>query len=208
MNLFNFAVIIISVLSKLKKIQPTLHKICNNFYNSLRFAKFGKGSVLLKPLQIDFPKKIFIGKKVLIKRNAWLAANPLTGSISCQLIIKDGTYIGSNAHIFCTQKIVIEENVLMADRIYIADNSHSYQNINMPIIHQPIKQLNEVVIGTGAWLGENVCIVGASVGKNSVIAANSVVTKNIPDYCIAAGSPAKVIKKYNVETKQWEKVSD
>jgi acetyltransferase-like isoleucine patch superfamily enzyme len=194
------------VLSKIKKILPTLQKICNNMYNSWRFAQFGKGSMLLNPLQIDFPKRIFIGKKVLIKRNAWLAANPLTGSNICQLIIKDGTYIGSNAHIYCTQKIGIEENVLMADRIYISDNSHSYENINTPIINQPIKQLNEVVIGTGAWLGENVCIVGASVGKNSVIAANSVVTKNIPDYCIAAGSPAKVIKKYNFETKQWEKV--
>jgi acetyltransferase-like isoleucine patch superfamily enzyme len=60
----------------------------------------------------------------------------------------------------------------------------------------------------GAWLGENVCVIGASIGKNSVIGANSVVTKNIPDYCVAVGSPAKVIKKYNVEKQIWEAYND
>ena len=61
-------------------------------------------------------------------------------------------------------------------------------------------------IGEGTWLGEGVCVIGAKIGKGCVIGANAVVTKDIPDYSVAVGSPAKVIKKYNSDTKRWEKL--
>ena len=73
----------------------------------------------------------------------------------------------------------------------------------MPIMNQPVKVLRKVRIGEGSWLGENVSVCGASIGKHCVIGANSVVTKDIPDYCVAVGSPAKVVKKYDSEKKQW-----
>ncbi|MBK9485746.1 MAG: hypothetical protein IPO01_11240 [Chitinophagaceae bacterium] len=93
----------------------------------------------------------------------------------------------------------------MADKVYISDNLHSYENVDLPVIDQPIKQTNPVIIADGAWLGENVCVIGASVGKNSVVGANSIVNKDIPDYCVAIGSPAVIIKRYNATTKQWQK---
>ena len=68
-----------------------------------------------------------------------------------------------------------------------------------------MKQLNEVLIGEGSWIGENVCIIGASVGKNSIVGANSVVTNNIPDYCVAVRAPARVIKRYDNKDNQWVK---
>ena len=64
--------------------------------------------------------------------------------------------------------------------------------------------LKPVIIGEGSWLGENVCVCGASVGKHCVIGANSVVTRDIPDYCIAVGSPARVVKRYNFDKNTWE----
>jgi len=76
----------------------------------------------------------------------------------------------------------------------------------MPILKQPIKQLPPMTIGDGTWLGENVCVLGVSIGKNCVIGANSVVTKEIPDYSVAVGAPARIIKKYNLNTNRWEKV--
>ena len=82
---------------------------------------------------------------------------------------------------------------------------HCFEDINTPIKNQPIKQLKIVVIGEGCWIGEHVSIIGASVGKHSVVGANSVVTHDIPDYCVAVGSPARIIKRYNFDTKQWEK---
>ena len=79
-------------------------------------------------------------------------------------------------------------------------------NLEVPIKEQGIIQKKDVYIGDGSWLGENVCVIGASIGQHCVIGANSVVTKDIPDYSVAVGSPAKVIKRYNPETKQWGKV--
>jgi acetyltransferase-like isoleucine patch superfamily enzyme len=64
-----------------------------------------------------------------------------------------------------------------------------------------------VIIGSGTWLGTNAVVVGnVRIGRNCVIGANSVVTKDIPDYCIAAGIPAKIIRQYNLATNEWEKV--
>ena len=76
---------------------------------------------------------------------------------------------------------------------------HGYENTKIPVKHQPLKQLKEVTIGEGSWIGENVCIIGASVGKNSVVGANSVVTNDIPPFSVAVGSPARVIKEYRGE---------
>ncbi len=190
-----------------------LRKIGLLFYYLFRYpvyklmlGKIGSSSRLIAPT-ITGHNRIFIGSKVYINNKAWLACKPLTGDANASLLIGDGTYIGRFSHIYATSKIEIGKKVLMADKVYLSDNLHSYQNIEMAVIDQPIRQTNPVVIGDGAWLGENVCVIGASVGKNSVIGSNSVVTKNIPDYCVAVGSPAVIIKRYNFETKKWNKTN-
>jgi len=186
-----------------------LRKINLLFYYLFRYpaykfllGKIGSSTRLINP-KIDGHSRIFIGSKVYISDKGWLACEPLTGDENCSLTIGDGTYIGRFSHIYSTSKIEIGKKVLMADKVYLSDNLHSYANIDLPVIDQPIQQTNPVIIGDGAWIGENVCVIGASVGKNSVIGANSVVTKDIPDYCIAVGSPAIIIKRYNADTKQW-----
>jgi len=173
--------------------------------NKLKFGAFGYRSSVKNFIRIEKPKNIFIGKNVSIGKYAWLAANPLTGYNNCKLEIGDNTYIGNSAHIYCTKSITIEKSVLIADRVYISDNQHGYKDINSPIIEQAIVQLSDVIIKEGSWIGENVCISGASIGKNSIIGANSVVTKDIPDYCIAVGAPAKIIKRYSFEKQAWLK---
>lgn len=160
---------------------------------------------IISPLSLDGSKNIHLGS-VYIGYKSWLAANPLTDAKECALVIKDGCTIGHFNHIYATGKIVFEENVLTADRVYVSDNLHGYEDIHIPIISQPIKQNGHVTIGEGSWLGENVCVLGASIGKHCVIGANSVVTHDIPDYSVAVGIPAKVIKKFDVEQKQWIKV--
>lgn len=169
------------------------------------FKGFGGKSKIKNPMKIEGAKRILIGKDSTIGFQSWLASMPLTGPDSI-LKIGDNCRLGNINHIYCTQSITIENNVLTADKVYISDNIHTYENPNVPILGQPIKQCKAVVIKEGAWLGENVCVIGACVGKNSVVGANSVVTHDIPDYSIAVGAPARVIKKYNFETGNWEKV--
>jgi len=157
----------------------------------------------VNPLQIDGGKSIFIGDDVSIHYKTWLASLPLTGEKHSELIFESGCVIGSFNHIFATKSIVFRKNVLTASRVYVSDNLHGYEDIHVPIKSQAIVQNGTVEIGEGSWLGENVCVLGANIGKHCVIGSNSVVTKDIPDYCVAVGMPAKVIKRYDFEKKAW-----
>lgn len=87
--------------------------------------------------------------------------------------------------------------MLLSPNVYITDCDHEYRNVDISIIDQGIVQKRQKVsIGDGSYIGINAVIVGnVKIGKHCVIGANSVVTKDVPDYCVAVGSPAKVIKK-------------
>lgn len=166
------------------------------------FRFFDKSAVIHCPLRIDGTENMIIRARVTINYRSWLAALPVQGE-DCVLEIGEGTVIGNFNHIYATRKIIIGKKVLTADRVYISDNLHSFEDINVPVMDQKIKQNNAVEIGDGSWIGENVSILGCKIGKNCVIGSNAVVTKDIPDYCIAVGVPAKVIKKYCLESNMW-----
>lgn len=184
-----------------------IKRIIYTIYYKQIFKHFEYKSFIDNPLSINGAKNISIGKNVCIAYKTWLAALPLTGENDCQLIIEDNCNIGHFNHIYCTKRIILKRGVLTADKVYISDNLHSYENINIIIKDQPIKQNGEVVIGEGSWLGENVCILGVKIGKQCVIGANSVVTHDIPDYCVAVGSPAHIIKRYDFITNTWRKTN-
>ena len=192
-------------MNKWNKIKAKLHQLIDYPFS---FRHYGRKSLILRPLQIDGKENISIGDHVVVGEQSWLAAMPLTDNEHPQLIIGNKCVLGHFNHIYATSEIIFEDSVLTADKVYISDNLHSYANLSKPIIEQPIKQLEKIRIGEGTWIGESVCVIGASIGKHCVIGANAVVTHDIPDYCVAVGSPARVIKRYNFKTQQWEKVED
>ena len=110
--------------------------------------------------------------------------------------IGKGSEIGERCRISIANSLEIGEKVLFSPNVYITDCDHEYRNIDIPVMDQEIVQRGQKVsIGEGSYIGINVVIVGnVKIGKHCVIGANSVVTKDIPDYCVAVGSPAKVIK--------------
>lgn len=125
------------------------------------------------------------------------------------LEIGKGSDIGNHSRISSVNKIIIEDEVLIGPHVLISDNNHKYSDPLIPIIKQGVscKKDYKVIIGEGSWVGTNAVIVGnVRIGKHCVIGANAVVTKDIPDYCVAVGIPAKVIRKYNFKTDQWERV--
>ncbi|KLU23544.1 acetyltransferase [Caballeronia mineralivorans PML1(12)] len=168
----------------------------------LFFASFGRGARILRPLRINGSANITIGRDVFINNFAWLETIASFQETPA-LEIQRGAYIGNSAHIIATQSIVIEADVLIADRVYIADYAHGYRNVNTPVKLQPLTPRAPVRIGTGTWIGENVAVIGCTIGRNCVIGANAVVTTDIPDYCVAVGAPAKVIRRWNAHTKEW-----
>lgn len=169
------------------------------------FGEFHWNSSIMSPMHIVGHHRIYIGNNVRIQNLAWLQAVPLTGKQDCKLKIGSNSTLGHFNHIIATSSVVIGANVLTADKVYISDNIHGYEDITVPIKSQPIHQKQDVFIGDNSWLGENVCVIGASVGRHCVIGANSVVTRNIPDYSVAVGSPAVVIKRYDFNKQEWRK---
>ncbi len=147
---------------------------------------------------------ISLGNNVIVRPGCGLYANP-----NCTLVIDDYAEIGRDSTIAAHSNIKIEKGVLTGPHIFIADHNHEYRNVDLPIYQQGanVPKDSSVIVGEGSWLGTNCVVVGnVHIGKHCVIGANSVVTKDIPDYSVAVGIPAKVIKRYNFETMLWERV--
>jgi len=189
----------------MSRLLNKIMQLFKRFHLYRKFAHVGGGSNIGWTLRIQGGKNIVIGNQVNIGKSCWLGAMPLTAAERCELKIGDACQIGDFNHLFAVNSIDFESNVLTANNVYVTDNVHRYDDIDTPILSQPIKLLKPVVIGRGCWLGENVAVIGASIGRNSVVGANSVVTHDIPDYCVAEGAPARIIKRYNRQLGVWEK---
>lgn len=172
------------------------------------FYGFGNNSIIQEDYKISNFAYTHIGTNTFIKDNSWLNICSYESNTQPKIIIEDGCQIGSRFIMSIANRGILEKNVGIGPNVYISDCSHNYENIGNPIIHQGITSItNEVVIGENSWIGINSLIVGnVHIGKGCVVGANSYVTKDIPDYCVVAGSPAKIIKIYDTVTQKWIRV--
>ena len=128
------------------------------------------------------------------------------------LTIGDNCQIGDYCHIVALKKMNIGNNVLIASKVFISDTSHgtytrdNQDSPNIAPVDRPLIS-QSVEIGDNVWIGENVVVLqGSKIGKGSIIGANAVVTGDIPENSIAAGVPARVIKKWDQNSKTWRKI--
>lgn len=170
-----------------------------------RFRRYGRRTRLILPLGIEGIGNISLGDDVYVGYRSTLAAVPHTGAAECRLEIGSGTNLGSFNHVYATRSVVIGAGVLTANGVYISDNLHGYEDVTRPIKQQPIRQLRETSIGDGTWIGHNACVYGARVGRNCVVGANAVVTRDVPDHCVVAGAPARIIRRHDPASGQWRR---
>lgn len=184
------------------KIQCFIWRVYNRIVRTIytlvmrqRFASWGIASFIEPSAKLDSPFLVSVGNNVYICVHAWLNAMDDRGDGKPTLTIGDGTYIGRFVHINAWQNVVIENNVLIADRVFISDSSHNFENTEVPIRLQGDRFEGQVLLKEGCWLGIGVVVLpGVTIGKNAVVASNSVVTKDVPDYGVVGGIPAKLIK--------------
>jgi acetyltransferase-like isoleucine patch superfamily enzyme len=159
------------------------------------FASFGARSVLQPPIRLVGEGSIAIGKDVWVGPGSWLQS--LSPDPGIALTIGDGTSIAGNVVISAARSIRLGQKVLLARGVYISDHIHRYDDTSRPILEQGIERMEPVEIGDGAWLGENVVICpGVRVGRGAVVGANAVVTEDVPDWSLAVGAPARVVRRF------------
>ena len=160
------------------------------------FSTFGKHSVVMPPLRISGEGYIEIGNRVFIGPNSWLQTLQYEEN-SPVVSIGDGTSIVGSCVISAVRRVILENHVLLARNVYISDHMHKYSDLSMPILAQGLEKIEPVLIRRGAWIGQNVVVCpGVTIGVGAVIGANSLVSESVPDFCLAVGSPAKVIKSF------------
>ena len=146
-------------------------------------------------------KRFEVGKNVFIGKGAWLSLGP-----SAKLLIGDNTHINDGFVVACNLSVEIGKNVLIADRVFVGDCNHGYEEMGRPVMEQRMSECEAVKIEDDGWIGINACILkGVTVGRHSVVGAGAVVTESVLPYSVVAGNPAKVIRHYNLETNVWEK---
>lgn len=166
----------------------------NRFYH-----KYGRGAIIRSNARMDILpfNKFEIGSFSIIEDFSTI--NNGVGEV----VIGHHTLIGMSNVVI--GPVNIGSNIIFAQNIVLSGLNHSYEDIDTPISLQPVTT-KTITIEDDCWIGANAVVVaGVTVGKHSIIAAGAVVTKDVPPYSIAAGNPAKIIKKYDPAKKSWIK---
>lgn len=171
-----------------------------------RFARFGDGSLVVKPRGVLSPHRIEIGNDVLVHEHAMFSVVEHYRGRDHQprLRIGSGTNIGHGIWISCVGEIEIGEQNLLGHHILIADSYHEYHDPDTPIIEQPMAEPQAVKIGPGCIIGPHVAILaGVEIGANTFVAANAVLTRSVPPNSVVVGNPARVIRHYDRQRGEW-----
>ena len=192
------------IIRRLKHIKSRL--VTDIWYRS-QFQKVGCKTKIEQPITYSSPDCIEIGNNVYIGPYCRIEAFPGYGGVatSPRLKIGNSVCIQHAVHLWCASSLILEDFVLIASGCMSTDENHGMTADIGPYVSQALIT-KPTILKKGVWLGENVCVTaGSSIGEWSIVGSNSVVSGNIPAYSIAVGSPAKVIKAYCFETKQWIK---
>ena len=160
------------------------------------FASFGRRSVVQLPVRLGGEERIAVGSDVFVGAGSWLQAVDGHGD-EVALEIGDGTSIVGGCVLSAAVSVRLGRRVLIARNVYISDHVHRYDDTAQAVLDQGIRGIEPVEICDGAWLGENVVVCpGVRIGRGAVIGANAVVLHDVPDFCVAVGAPARIVRSF------------
>ena len=171
-----------------------------------RFGSFGERSIIMwPPVTIFNEQHIHIGSHTMIGPGVALSAGMVPGQECINdrvVVIGDRCLIGRNSGIVGHFSVEIGNDVWTGHHVYVTDQNHGYEDPTRPISLQTQPE-RAVRIGDGSWIGHGAVILpGVTIGRHVVVGANSVVTSDIPDFSVAVGSPARVIRQ--LRDGKWE----
>jgi acetyltransferase-like isoleucine patch superfamily enzyme len=178
------------------------------------FRQFGKGVSITHSCEIlrSIAADIAISDNVYLAPHVWLNVVPGPSGPEPKIVLGKRCGIGRRSMISAKNQIVLEEDVLFAPAVLIMDHNHEFSDVSQPITAQGVTPGGKIRIEKNCWLGYGAVVLCGSgqltIGRNSVIGANCVVTRSVPPYSIMAGNPAKLIKMYDPESKKWVKPAE
>jgi acetyltransferase-like isoleucine patch superfamily enzyme len=193
---------------------PQLRRWCRGLWLRLYWLRvrsaFGQLDSILDPrVKVGNPRFVFIGAEVSISEYTWILA--ITGDrqrpdcFRPRIVFERGAAIGRFCQITCSQEVIFEAGCFLSEGILVTDSIHGYEDVSLPVFEQPLLSRGPVRIGAGAWIGSGARIIGrVHIGRNSVVSANAVVVnRDVPERCVVAGVPARVIKAYDPAASAW-----
>jgi acetyltransferase-like isoleucine patch superfamily enzyme len=150
--------------------------------------------------------RIKLGSSVIIRKDAWLSII-IESSSDLNLVIDDNCLIGARSVISAKNLIHLEHDVILATSVLIMDHNHSYEDTTLPIRVQGITEGGRIRIEQGCWIGQGAAIVCSEgelvIGRNSVIGANSLVTRSFPPYSVIVGNPSRLARQFDPAKGIW-----
>lgn len=170
------------------------------FPRKLKLKKCGRRVIFESSFVLSGESYITLGDNIRIKPRLQLEAIDTLGNtkFTPEIVIGDDVSINYDVHIACINKVVIGKGVLIASKVFISDHGHGdtcTETLQIPPSKRTLYSKGPVIIEENVWIGEGAAIMpGVTIGRNSIIGANSVVTKDIPPFSVAVGTPARVIQ--------------
>jgi UDP-3-O-[3-hydroxymyristoyl] glucosamine N-acyltransferase len=198
----------LALLSKLRTKLNTLW--CRHVYP---FFSFGEGVSI--HWSSDIYRKaaplISFGDNVYVGPNVWLNLVELHPVDKPKLVLSSGCKIGRRSTISVRNEVILEEDVLLAPSVLIMDHNHEYSDPAIPIHAQGVDQGGTIKIEKNCWLGYGAVVLCSkghlTIGRNSIVGANAVVTRSVAPFTVVAGNPARPVKQYDPGTRQWLKIA-
>jgi len=176
------------------------------------FAKFGLQVSVHHSCEIyrGGSKYIELADQVYLAPDVWLNVVFGAESPGPKIVLGRGCRIGRRSTISSSNYVELGDDVLLAPSVLIMDHNHQYSDPNVPIHAQGVTDGGRIIIERNCWLGQGSVISCGrgelSLGRNSVVGANCVVTKSFPPFSVIAGNPARLMRRYDPDSKKWIRV--
>ena len=179
------------------------------FINSFVYKSFGRKALLYKPVTVKGKKYISIGAGCNIAEGARIEAISQWGDeqrFEPSIEIGENTTFENFVQLTAAGKLTIGHDCVFSSRVFITTAEHDYSVIDKKVMQQKLN-VKDVEIGNYCFLGMDVKVFpGVKIGDNVIVGANAIVMNDLPPYTVCIGAPAKVIKKFNFESKEWERI--